>query len=418
MDVVELLRVLREGAGDRRSTKLLNDHRRTIARYRQWAQQHGLLDGPLPSPAALPHLLDTTLPRPLPPQQTSSLAADAREIADGRARGMEIAAIRVRLEERPAHAVSDSAVRRLVQRLEPPAMASAAAVFVRVEGPPGSEGQVDFGYAGRTVDPATGAPRKTWGFVLVRSWSRHLYAELVFDQKRETWLLCHRHAFEAWGGVPARVVPDPRKLPMHCMGPRHPPGQLPRPGRATGLPGRRGARRVPHRPQSPAPAPAQGPSRTGRRALRQAPLPGRMHAPAADGRAESSAPGMDHSDGGATPPRHHPRAAPGAVPDGGASRPAVIAGHSLRPGPLEAGGVAPRLPRDCSVCFEQAYYSAPFRLVGQLLWVRGGARTVERYTADHQLVATPTRAQRPGEVRRRSQPTWTTCHRRRCRGSR
>jgi hypothetical protein len=35
------------------------------------------------------------------------------------------------------------------------------------------------------------------------------------------------------------------------------------------------------------------------------------------------------------------------------------------------------LRRDCYVVFEQAYYSAPFRLVGQPLWVRGGARTVE-----------------------------------------
>jgi len=55
------------------------------------------------------------------------------------------------------------------------------------------------------------------------------------------------------------------------------------------------------------------------------------------------------------------------------------------------------LHRDCYVCFAQSYYSAPFRLVRQALWVRGGARTVELYTADHQLVATHTRAQHPGE---------------------
>jgi len=42
----------------------------------------------------------------------------------------------------------------------------------------------------------------------VLAWSRHTYAEIVFDQRVETWLLCHRHAFEFFGGVPARVVPD------------------------------------------------------------------------------------------------------------------------------------------------------------------------------------------------------------------
>src|SRR5207244_427932 len=47
--------------------------------------------------------------------------------------------------------------------------------------------------------------------------------------------------------------------------------------------------------------------------------------------------------------------------------------------------------------FARAYYSAPFRLVGQGLWVRGGARTVELYDAAHQLVATHDRAARPGE---------------------
>jgi transposase len=42
----------------------------------------------------------------------------------------------------------------------------------------------------------------------VLAFSRHLYAEVVFDQRVETWLLLHRHAFELLGGVPERVVLD------------------------------------------------------------------------------------------------------------------------------------------------------------------------------------------------------------------
>ena len=80
--------------------------------------------------------------------------------------------------------------------------------FVRVEVPPGSEAQVDFGAAGRAIDPADGRMRKAWVFVLVLAWSRHSYAEVVFDQRVETWLLCHRHGFEFFGGVPQRVVLD------------------------------------------------------------------------------------------------------------------------------------------------------------------------------------------------------------------
>jgi hypothetical protein len=49
------------------------------------------------------------------------------------------------------------------------------------------------------------------------------------------------------------------------------------------------------------------------------------------------------------------------------------------------------------VVFEQAFYSAPFRLIGQTLWVRGGAQEVRLYTSDYALVATHPRAEHPGE---------------------
>jgi hypothetical protein len=53
--------------------------------------------------------------------------------------------------------------------------------------------------------------------------------------------------------------------------------------------------------------------------------------------------------------------------------------------------------RDGYVVFEGANYSVPFRLVGQTVLIRGGARTVEPFTDDHQLVATHDRARQPGD---------------------
>ena len=212
MDIMELLRLLRAGASERTITRAVRHNRRTVARYRAWAAEQGLLDGPLPPAAAVQGRLAQTLPTPLPPQQTSSVAAYAAEVAAYRARGLEVAAIRSRLEETHGVPLSYSALWRLVRRQE---QARAAAtppgpdeVFVRVEVAPGSEAQVDFGYAGLTIDPASGQARKSWVFVLVLSYSRHLYAEVVFDQRVETWLLCHAHAFAHLGGVPARIVPD------------------------------------------------------------------------------------------------------------------------------------------------------------------------------------------------------------------
>jgi hypothetical protein len=56
-----------------------------------------------------------------------------------------------------------------------------------------------------------------------------------------------------------------------------------------------------------------------------------------------------------------------------------------------------RLYRDCHLTFAGAYYSAPYRLVGQPLWVRGGAQSIEIFTSDHQRIATHRRAHTPGE---------------------
>ena len=39
-------------------------------------------------------------------------------------------------------------------------------------------------------------------------YSRHQYAEIVFDQKVETWVELHVRAFESLGGVVKRVVLD------------------------------------------------------------------------------------------------------------------------------------------------------------------------------------------------------------------
>jgi hypothetical protein len=52
--------------------------------------------------------------------------------------------------------------------------------------------------------------------------------------------------------------------------------------------------------------------------------------------------------------------------------------------------------RDCYVNFEKSYYSAPYRLVGQEVWVRGGLTSVRIYV-NHKLEATHPRAKQPGE---------------------
>jgi hypothetical protein len=55
------------------------------------------------------------------------------------------------------------------------------------------------------------------------------------------------------------------------------------------------------------------------------------------------------------------------------------------------------LYRDSYVTFEKAYYSAPWRFIGQTLWVRAGLKEVRLLTAQFELIATHVRATHPGE---------------------
>lgn len=80
-------------------------------------------------------------------------------------------------------------------------------IFVRMHTAPGEEAQVDFGYIGYTLDNQ-GRRRKTWVFNMRLSFSRLDFYKKVYDQKVETFILCHIHAFRYFGGVPKSIKID------------------------------------------------------------------------------------------------------------------------------------------------------------------------------------------------------------------
>jgi len=202
MDIREILRRVRTGQSDNAIHKDMGVNRRTVAKYRHWAEEEGLLEGDLPDLGSLHQRLEKTMPEGPPPQNISTVEPYRELVIKLRKQKVEIAAIHQRLQERGFRG-SYMAVYRFVRRMEP----QTPEATVRVERPPGEEVQVDFGYAGKMLDEA-GNLRKSWCFVMTLCWSRHQYVEFVFDQKVATWLSCHRHAFEFCGGVPQKVVID------------------------------------------------------------------------------------------------------------------------------------------------------------------------------------------------------------------
>lgn len=80
-------------------------------------------------------------------------------------------------------------------------------IFIRIHTEPGEEAQVDFGYVGYTIDNH-GKRRKTWVFNMRLSYSRMDFYKKVYDQKVETFIICHMEAFKYFNGIPKRVKID------------------------------------------------------------------------------------------------------------------------------------------------------------------------------------------------------------------
>jgi len=92
-------------------------------------------------------------------------------------------------------------VRRLVARIRP---RPAPEAFLRLTSLPGEEAQVDWGHFGHlTIGRAR---RPIMAFVMVLSHARAVHVEFFLDQAMESFLLGHVRAFDAFGGVPRRLL--------------------------------------------------------------------------------------------------------------------------------------------------------------------------------------------------------------------
>lgn len=379
LHIRQLLLHLRANHSERQIRNETGLARDTIRRYKKWAKQHDLLTGDtLPDTQQLQSLLDATLPPLLPPQNTSSVAPYAELVESLLAQKIEMAALHARLRER-GYRGSYSSIYRYVTRLKE----KDPEVTLRVETPPGYEAQVDFGEVGPFLDPDTGLPRKTFVFVMTLSYSRHLYAELVFDQKALTWLAAHTRALAYFGGTPQRLVIDNLKAGIQKAA-----FEDPEVNRSYAeLAEHYGFLIAPCRPRTPQ---HKGKVESGVHFVQRNFVAGREPADIKAGNRDLLAWCQTVGE------RTH-----GTTQKKPAALFAAYEKPALKPLPPTAYDLAlykkVKLHRDCHVVLEGSYYSAPFRLVGHSLWARAGLTSVRLLDDFHHIVATHERAKEPGE---------------------
>lgn len=379
---VALMR-MRRGESDRVIAAARVMGRRRAADVRRVAEERGWLEtaASLPDDAALAAVFETGRTERKRAAQAPVLEVHRERIGAWHGAGVQGTTIHAKLVRDHGVVCHYSSVRRLLRALD----ATTPRVTTILEFEPGDTAQVDFGAGVVIRDSRTGKDVKTWVFVMTLAWSRHQYAELVTDQSIETWLGCHRRAFEHFGGVPARILVDNLKAAIVRACYHDPAVQRSYADYAIGY------------GFTIAPCPVRDPQKkgiveAGVKYVRRGFLPLRDFADLVDANAQLA----DWVDTVAGRRTH------GTTGEQPLARFHAVEAALLRTLPSSPPECAfwrrAKLHPDCHVTVDHVRYSAPWRLVGQTLDVRVSETTVRLYL-EHEHKATHVRGRGPGARR-------------------
>jgi transposase len=274
---------------------------------------------------------------------------------------------------------SYSSVRRFLQGLAP----SQPDATVILDFAPGEAAQVDFGAGPKLPDEQTGELKKSWVFVMTLCHSRHQYAEIIWRQDVETWLSCHRRAFEWFAALPARVIIDNAKCAITRTCYRDPQVQRAYAEYAEGY----GFKIDPCPPRDPQ---KKGRVEAGVKYIKRSFLPLREFLSLADANLQLR--------------RWILEEAGNRIHGSTRRRPLDLFDQVDKPHLLPLPDVPPTLAvwakvkvhRDAHVQYLKALYSVPYRLVGESLWLKAMPASVQLFR-EHILVATHPRLFQPGQ---------------------
>ncbi len=199
---------MRQGDSDRDIARSKTMGRKKLAQVREMASEQGWLtpESILPDDAILAALFARKVGVPV--SCVSTLEPWRELVTQWHAAGIQGATIHATLVRNHGYTGSYSSVHRFLKQL---IALQVPDVPLRLTFKPAEAVQIDFGAGPLITDVYTGEIFKTWFFVMTLCWSRHQYAEFVRDQTVATWLGCHRRAFESFSGVPSRAIIDNAK---------------------------------------------------------------------------------------------------------------------------------------------------------------------------------------------------------------
>lgn len=377
----QVLQRMRQGDTDRAISRSKLMGRKKARKVRAVAKEKGWLDRTVP--LSEDRELAATFSRPAPsaPSSVSALEKYRDQVKKWREEGFQKTTIHGLLKRKHKYTGSYSSVRRFVDRVvpEPPA------TTMPLHFAPGEAAQVDFGTGPLLPDPVTGEPTKTWVFVMTLCWSRHQYAEIVWDQTVPTWQRCHQKAFRFFGGIVERVVLDNAKCAITRACAKEPDVQRAYYELAEAY----GFKLEVCPPRSPE---KKGRVESGVKYFKRSFLPGREFRDLVDANRQ-----LEQWVLGDAGHRIH-----GTTREQPLERFAQAEKETLNPLPSPIFEPSEwkklKIHKDCHLKFEHCRYSAPWIHVGEVLWVRVTATMVQVYR-EHELVATHTRCTRPGEIR-------------------
>jgi len=347
---------------------------RTIARRRGWLDR----GTPLPDDEVLVEAFEQKQERDDNPTHQSLSREYEEQIRKWVEGNVCMTTIHQALVDQFGFTGSYSSVRRLVRRLD---LRKPQATCV-LDFAPGEAAQVDFGRGPDITDAHTGKTVKTWIFVMTLCFSRHFYAEIVTDQKVSTWLSCHRRAFEFFNGVPAKVIIDNPKCAITRACFRDPEVQRSYGELAEGY----GFIISPCPPRDPK---KKGRVESGVKYVKNRFVPLRRFRSLVDANGQLRQWILE--------------TAGNRIHGTTRQKPLTLFAESerqlLKPLPDVPVEIAAwcqvKLQSNCHVQFEKAYYSAPFTLIHQTMWLKATDSSVKIYH-NLKLVAVHPRLREPG----------------------